>query len=371
MADVLHVSTRKGLFEVRRSAHASAGWAIERVSFLGDAVSLALFDERDGALYAALDLGHFGVKLRRSLDGGASWTELAAPAFPATPEGVDERLPDGKAWPWRVEKLWALEAGHASEPGVLHAGSVGGGLFVSGDGGASWELVRGLWDHPKRKEWVGGGTDVPAIHSICTHPDDPRRWLVGVSCGGAWETRDGGATWEVRSKGMFADYMPPERREDPYVQDPHRIVRCAGQPDRLWAQHHNGVFASDDGGVSWRTLANVPPAVFGFAVAVHPDDADIAWLVPAKKDAQRVPVDGRVVVARTRDGGKSWDTLTRGLPQEHAYDLVLRHALDVDESGDRLAMGSSTGSLWISEDAGDSWREISAHLPPIYAVRFA
>jgi hypothetical protein len=62
--------------------------------------------------------------------------------------------------------------------------------------------------------------------------------------------------------------------------------------------------------------------------------------------------------------------LTDGLPQRHAYDLVYRHALDVDETGDRLAFGSTTGSLWISENAGDSWQALPAHLPPIYAVRF-
>jgi len=74
---------------------------------------------------------------------------------------------------------------------------------------------------------------------------------------------------------------------------------------------------------------------------------------------------------RTRDGGNTFETLTRGLPQEHAYDLVFRHALDVDESGDRLAFGSTTGSLWFSEDAGDSWTTASSNLPPIYEGRFA
>ena len=93
--------------------------------------------------------------------------------------------------------------------------------------------------------------------------------------------------------------------------------------------------------------------------------------VPAVKDEQRVPVDARVVVSRTRDGGKSWDVLREGLPQEHAYDITLRHALDVDASGERLAFGSTTGSLWVSENSGDSWMHLSAHLPPIYAVRFA
>jgi hypothetical protein len=77
------------------------------------------------------------------------------------------------------------------------------------------------------------------------------------------------------------------------------------------------------------------------------------------------------VVARTRDGGKSFDVLRNGLPQHHAYDLVWRHALAVDESGDRLAFGSTNGGLWISENGGDSWAAPEARLPPISVVRFA
>jgi hypothetical protein len=89
------------------------------------------------------------------------------------------------------------------------------------------------------------------------------------------------------------------------------------------------------------------------------------------KDEFRYPVDGKVVVARTRDGGESFEALREGLPQENAYDLVYRHGLAVDETGARLAMGSTTGSLWMSENGGDRWITVSNHLPPIYAVRFA
>ncbi len=63
--------------------------------------------------------------------------------------------------------------------------------------------------------------------------------------------------------------------------------------------------------------------------------------------------------------------LTNGLPQSHAYDVVYRHALSIDNSGDRLAFGSTTGGLWLTEDQGDHWREISHTLPPVHAVRFA
>jgi hypothetical protein len=55
----------------------------------------------------------------------------------------------------------------------------------------------------------------------------------------------------------------------------------------------------------------------------------------------------------------------------HAYDIVFRHALDVDTTGQRLALGSTTGSLWTSDDGGDSFSCVSNHLPPIYAVHFA
>ena len=105
-------------------------------------------------------------------------------------------------------------------------------------------------------------------------------------------------------------------------------------------------------------------------MAVHPRDPDTAWFVPAVKDEKRYPADGRVVVNRTRDGGKTFETLTSGLPQQHAYDLVYRHALDVDDAGERLAFGSTTGSVWLSENGGDTWQTIASNLPPVYAVRF-
>ena len=135
-------------------------------------------------------------------------------------------------------------------------------------------------------------------------------------------------------------------------------------------QHHNGIFRFTDRAASWSEIKNVNPSAFGFAVAVHPRDAETVWLVPALKDEKRYPADGRVVVNRTRDGGKTFETLTTGLPQQHAYDLVYRHALDIDESGEVLAFGSTTGSLWVTENGGDSWQTVSSNLPPIHSVRF-
>jgi photosystem II stability/assembly factor-like uncharacterized protein len=262
--------------------------------------------------------------------------------------------------------VWALErAGDR-----LWCGTLPGGLFTSDDEGETWQLVRSLWDREERTKWFGGGADVPGIHSVCVDPRDPRTVRIAVSCGGVWETTDDGETWAVRADGMRADFVPPERAGDPNIQDPHRVVQSPSSPDVLWCQHHCGVWKSTDAARSWQQL-EVPPSSFGFAVAVHPSDPDTAWFVPAVGDDMRIPVDGRVVVARTRDGGESFEVLRSGLPQEHAYDLVFRHALDIDETGERLAFGSTSGSLWETADGGDHWQTVSANLPPVYVVRHA
>lgn len=367
MSNRLLVATRKGLFTLDRSS--GGRWAITQTDFVGDNVSMALADPRDGRTYAALDHGHFGVKLHRRMGSGA-WEECAAPAYPPQPEGETDVDPMGRTIPWSTVKLWALETGGSDQTGLLWCGTLPGGLFRSRDHGTSWELIRPLWDNPKRKEWFGGGYDVPGIHSICVDPRDARVVRVGVSVGGVWTTRDGGETWTCDYEGMWAAYQPPEKMYDPNIQDAHRLVQCASQPDGLWVQHHNGIFHSSNGGASWREAKDVSPSNFGFAVAVHPHDAKTAWFAPALKDERRIPVDGKFVVTRTRDGGATFETLTRGLPQEHAYDLVYRHCLETDDKGDQLAVGSTTGSLWLSHDQGDSWEALSHHLPPIHCVRF-
>jgi len=112
-----------------------------------------------------------------------------------------------------------------------------------------------------------------------------------------------------------------------------------------------------------------PLSSFGFAVAVHPSEPDTAWFVPGVADQQRVPVGGALVVNRTRDGGRSFETLREGLPQQDCYDLVYRHGLEVGQDGRTLLMGSTTGNLWASGDGGERWVLASGHLPPIAAVR--
>lgn len=362
----LRVATRKGLFTVSRSGAGS--WGITGTDFLGDNVSLTLTDQRDGRTYAALDHGHFGVKLHRAKDDG--WEEVAAPVYPEKPEGHEEFDMWGRPLPWSTVRVWALAAGGGDEPGVLWCGTLPGGLFKSHDHGDSWEMQRALWDHPMRQKWMGGGADLPGIHSICVDPRNSQHVTIAVSTGGLWHTTDGGGSWEQRGEGMRADHVPPELTHAPIAQDVHRLVQCPANPERMWVQHHNGIFVSSDAGRNFTEITRAAPSVFGFGVVVHPQEPDTAWFVPEIKDEKRIPVGGRLVVSVTRDGGRTFEVLSKGLPQEHAYDVVYRHALALDPTGTRLAFGSTTGGLYVSEDQGKSWACISQTLPPIYAVAF-
>jgi hypothetical protein len=342
MGDHLLIATRKGLFALERQ---QAGWSTKLIGFPGVAVTNVL--SASGVIYAALKHGHFGAKLHRSDDGGATWPELAAPAFPA--EAADAPS---------LFQIWTIENGGRGHPDRLWIGAIPAGLFRSDDRGESWQLVSSLWDVPERKRWFGGGYDAAGIHSISPDPRDSNRVLLAISCGGVWESRDSGGNWSVLGKGLFAPYVPPEQAEDSAIQDPHRVARCAAAPDVMWMQHHAGVYRSGDAGAHWTRLS--PPGDdFGFAVAAHPMAAQTAWFVPAIKDE-----------IRTDDVGASWEIMRHGLPQRDAFDLIYRHGLDVDDTGEQLAMGSTTGALWTSDNGGRSWQLLNAHLPPIYAVRF-
>ena len=284
-----------------------------------------------------------------------------------------------------VFKIWNLAFGTPAQPGRLYAGTIPGGLFVSDDGGDTWALNRPLWDHESRggdlsagdatseNKWFGTPASIdygvfePGIHSIVVDPRNPGRMHVAVSSAGVLETTDGGRTWAGRNRGLLNDYMPNPAAE--WGHDPHFMAGCASQPEHIWQQNHCGVFYSQDGAQSWKKVSVPDVGVhFGFPIAVDAQDGRTAWVVPAQSDMARMAIGGGLCVARTSDGGESWQVFRKGLPQEHAYDIVLRHSLDV--AGDRLCFGSSTGNVYLSEDRGESWQCLGSNFPPVYSVRF-
>lgn len=393
MSDVILLATKKGTLIFDRSGQS---WKPRPISHAGIAVSYAAGDPRDGTLWACMDNAHWGPSLMRSKDGGATWQDASRIAYPKGARYIEQLIPDPKAMQdagrpitykaAALMKVWVLGFAGADQPGVIHAGTLPGGLFTTRDGGESWELNLPLWNHESRggdlfageatskNQWGGTpaamayGDFVPGIHSVLVDPRDSNHLYLAVSSAGVVETRDGGNTWTSATKGMLNDYLPNPEVE--WGHDPHFVTLCPGQPDRLWQQNHCGVFTSEDGAGSWKRVSQPDVAVhFGFPIAADAKDGRTAWVVPLRSDQERMSIDGGLFVARTSDGGASWQTFRKGLPQEHCYDVIYRHALDA--SGDQLCFGTTTGNVYVSEDRGESWRCLGNNLPPVHSVRFA
>lgn len=380
------IGTRKGTFIGERSAH---GYTLKLAGHAGVCVNYAAANPHTGTLWAALGFGHWGAKMSRSDDGGATWRDAAQIKYPegarylALPDPGEEGEGEERFTLRNATllKLWVIAFGSA---GQVHVGTIPGGLFTSNDDGASFELNRPLWNHESRggdlfagegngkTHWFGTpaseGEFAPGIHSIDVSDRDPQLIRVAISTAGVIESRDGGKTWHGRNRGMTNDYLPDPLAE--WGHDAHFIQSCAADSNHVWQQNHCGVFYSSDGCATWTKVSRPESGVhFGFPIAADDQKGGTAWVVPGVSDQQRMTIDGGLFVARTEDGGQSWQQLRKGLPQQQAYDVVYRHALSAKE--DVVAFGSTTGNLYVSHDRGDSFQTIANNLPPIYSVRVA
>ena len=331
MSRALLVGTRKGLFVLHE---AGAHWRLGEPLLPGWGVYHAILDARDGTMHVCANNFVYGATLHSSTDGGATWRRS---------EGLEG-----------LNATWHVEPG--AEPDTLWLGADPGALLRSSDGGATFEPVAGMAEHPTRERWQ------PGAGGMCCHSIQitDGHLYAAISAAGAFRSDDGGETWKPINSGVAADFMPEKYPE--VGQCVHKLLAHPGREGRLWQQNHCGVYRSDDHGETWNRLdGNGLPSDFGFAIALDPADPDAALVVPEVSGEQHFTCDGRLGVYRTDDAGASWTLETLAEP---AWAAVLRESSSFDAAGTYL--GTQSGSVFARRDG--QWSEVASQLPPILSV---
>ncbi len=373
----LLVGTTKGLFLV--TSEDRSDWSVDGPHCDLWPINHAIGDAATGTIWAGGGSDWEGAGVWRSEDRGASWS-LSKLAHGQSEAFFAENAEVAKLFDWtpsppapftgEISGLWSL--GRVGDR--LYAGSKPATLFSSDDGGETWEKVSSLSDHPSAADWQPGAAGL-LLHTIVADPGNPEKFWIGISAAGVYATEDGGATWDRRNRLSNAEacghhHHPAAPRDGQTGLCVHNMVRADGAGDTLYQQNHHGVYRSRDGGRSWDDITEGLPSTFGFPVHVHPRDGETIWTLPLNGDATgRYPPDAAAAVWKSTDGGESWEAKRDGLPQVACYFTVLRQAMAGDAADPAgIYFGTNSGSIFASTDEGESWDEIARHLPTVLCV---
>lgn len=285
----------------------------------------------------------FGAAIHRSPDLD-SWAQIEP-----GPTYGDKR---------ELSQIWTLP----TVDGHTYAGVAEAGLFRSGDDGRSWQPVGSLNEHPTRDRWM------PGAGGLCTHrllAAEDRLW-VGISAVGVFRSDDRGETWQPKNDGVPSVGTPEDAPRPEVGYCVHNLDHDPRNPQRIWRQDHAGVFRTENGGDTWERIEAGLPAGFGFVMRRDHASGRL-FVLPLHSDENRVPVDGRFCAYLSADDGDSWQVAGTGWPDSPTFTSVLRGAVAADGDG-TLALGTTGGDLWVTDDAGDHWRHLGPAFPRIGAV---
>lgn len=346
----LIAGTDKGLIIYEK---VNGTWKLIDIQFIGMPIGAFHQDIADN-WWVAINHKHWGPKLYRSENQGENFTEVQAPRFE-------------KDSPYSLKSIWKIESQSIGPINRIYIGVEPAALFLSEDEGKIFKELSGLSGHPSRSNWQGGGkgSNSPFLHTLVTNPNDSNDLMVGISCAGVFSSTNLGNDWTPNNKGLKSFFLPNTETE--VGHDPHVILRHPKDSNVLWQQNHCGIYRSEDCGRSWADISDKQgKAVYGFAMVIDAEDVNAAWVIPAQSDDLRYPIQNKLAVYKTANAGKTWEPQTNGLPQEAAFDLVLRASFARQDQ--TMAFGSNNGNLYLSENDGENWQVLSQSLSAVRSV---
>ena len=247
-------------------------------------------------------------------------------------------------------------AGIPGNTQTYYAGSASGGVWKTTDGGQNWEPM--FDDQP-----------VQAIGAIAVSRSNPN--IVWAGTGEAWAIRDA----DVMGDGMYKSADAGKTWSNMGLKETGRIGRVLihpTNPDIVFAcalgrttgpQEERGVYRTTDGGKSWQRALFVDPNTGCSGLSMDPQNPDLllagTWDVVMHTWAMFSGGPGSGVY-RSRDGGTTWQKLEHaGLPKSPLGKIDVAIAPSNAKRMFALIQTANQGSLWRSDDGGDSWKSVS------------
>ncbi|MFQ5536122.1 MAG: hypothetical protein ACE5GJ_01600 [Gemmatimonadota bacterium] len=217
-----------------------------------------------------------------------------------------------------------------------------------------------------RPRSIGPAVTGGRVHDVEAVPSDPSVLYVASASGGLWKSINRGQTWthvfDTMAVSTFGDVALAS-------SNPEIVYAGTGeQNNRQSTSYGNGVYRSDDGGVTWRHLGLADTRHIG-KVEISPEDPDVVFVAALgnlwKPTAERG-------VYRSTDGGATWQRVLFVNEYTGAVDLVMnprdpRVLYAATYQRQRRAWGFNGGGpgsgIYRTTDGGDTWVELTRGLP--------
>ena len=304
-----------------------AGWRVARRALEGCAVA-AVTDLASGTLLAATH----GLGVARSTDGGDTW------------DWSNQGLPQFD--------LWAARSGRLGGQEVALVGSMPAHLMISRNDGIGWEELPALRAVPSFPQWTF--PPPPRLGHVKDIVLDRDRLFVGIEIGALLVSHDAGQSFH----DLHVDPAPAEcdmhrLLVDPH--DPHRMIASVGLL---------GLVRTADNGHTWTPDPVLPQMEYPDAFVMHPGQPELLFLAAGVGWPPHWYKLGRAQgkLARSRDGGRTWERLLGGLPDGQRA-LFSALSIAVHDEGFDLFAADTDGQVFESRDGGDHWRVIADVAP--------
>lgn len=352
---ILFISTSKGAF-LYYSDPDRRHWDVNGPHFLGSKVYHLILDYRDNkTLIASTQSFNNDSIIYISKNLGRSWEPANS-------------IPDLT----NNDYICHLSPGHISDPKTWYAGTSNQGLLKSIDGGLNWETMHDANSNSEINKVINANKDDyqknSKLQSIITDPQNKKHLYVGLSPGGVFESLDNGKNWQTLKKGLLTNNKANS------INNPYSIASHSLEQTYLFQQNSLGIFRLNKSSSEWVHIGNNLPkdiGDLGLPITIHPADPNTIWVFPMDNNEtfSRVSPGGQPAIYCSQDAGDSWFRQDIGLPMRNAWFTVTEKCLSTDYMDNTgVYFGTTSGSLWMSDNEGNSWRQIAVHLPEITAI---